>query len=300
MDYKQIEAFVNVVKFKSFSKAADATFLTQPTISTHVATLEKELDTTLLERGNKEVTLTAEGHLFYEHAMDMINSREKAYIALKSVKDNLHGVLDIYSSSIPGQYLLPKLLSEFRQQNPGIKIYLEQSDSDEVIEKIRLRQGEIGFTGKKANGDLAYTLIKKDKVVLITPKTDKFTSIKSDVIKLEEFVHEPFIWREQGSATRSEFEEAIRNKGIIVEDMNNVAIMNSLESIENAVSAGMGVSIVSKLAVPEYKNVDFLTFEIEDFSFEREFYMVHNPNKNHSPIVDVFIDFVGKKIEGGI
>lgn len=298
MDYKQIEAFVNVVKFKSFSKAADATFLTQPTISTHVATLENELGAVLLERGNKEITLTSEGHIFYEHAMDMINSREKAYLSLKDVKKDLRGVLNVYASSIPGQYILPKLLTEFMEINTGVKVYLEQSDSDEVIEKIRLRQGEIGFSGKKANGDLTYKLIQKDKVVLITPKNGKFSSFGDGVIKLDDFMNEPFIWREQGSATRSEFEEAIRNKGVVVEAMNNVARMNSLESIMNAVASGMGVSIVSELAVSNTKENDFLIFEIEDFSFEREFYMVYNSQKKLSPIVDAFIEFVDNKIEG--
>ena len=112
MEFRQIEAFVNAVKYKSFSKAADATFLTQPTISAHINNLENELGVTLVNRSGREITLTKQGKMFYPYAVDMLHTRSQALLSVQAKDGEMNGVLDIYSSSIPGQYYLPKLMGE--------------------------------------------------------------------------------------------------------------------------------------------------------------------------------------------
>ena len=129
MDFKQIEAFVNVVKYKSFSKAADASFLTQPTISTHVATLEKELGTKLIDRRGKEALPTKQGQILYKYAINLLNTRGKAVFALESYANEIGGVLELQASSIPGEYIVPELMAKFKEKYPLVKFYLEQSDS---------------------------------------------------------------------------------------------------------------------------------------------------------------------------
>ena len=114
MDFKQIEAFVNVIKYKGFSKAAEATFLTQPTISAHINSLEKELRLQLIDRTKKEAIPTAEGKLFYNYAMTMLNTREQAIYSLQNFSINIKGTIEILSSSIPGEYIVPCLVAEFK------------------------------------------------------------------------------------------------------------------------------------------------------------------------------------------
>ena len=103
MEFKQIEAFVNVIKYKSFSKAADASFLTQPTISTHISTLEKELGVTLIDRLGKESRPTKEGRAFYKYAISLINTREKAIMEVGRRGSEFSGIIDLRASSIPGE-----------------------------------------------------------------------------------------------------------------------------------------------------------------------------------------------------
>ncbi len=91
MEFKQIEAFINVVKYKSFSKAADASFLTQPTISTHISSLEGELGVTLIDRMGKESRLTKQGREFYKYAINMINTREQALYAMEKAGKEVAG-----------------------------------------------------------------------------------------------------------------------------------------------------------------------------------------------------------------
>ena len=136
MDFKQIEAFVNVVRYKSFSKAADATFFTQPTISTHIRNLEKELGVKLLDRKSRIVEMTPQGAKFYKYAVEMINARAQAIDALDSDSDNVKGILELQASSIPSVTFLPELLAGFRREHNGIQYYVSSSDTQTVVDNI--------------------------------------------------------------------------------------------------------------------------------------------------------------------
>ena len=179
MEFRQLEAFVNAVKYKSFSKAADATFLTQPTISTHVGNLEAELGVRLLNRKGREISLTHEGQEFYSYAMELLNTRERAINQLHSFSKELEGILEIQTSSIPGHSFLPKLMEEFHKNNPKIRFYVEQTDSRTVNDNLLSQRGEIGFTGYKGSQGLIYEPVFYDEMVLITPDIEKYRSYKN-------------------------------------------------------------------------------------------------------------------------
>ena len=293
MEFKQIEAFVNVIKYKSFSKAADASFLTQPTISTHISSLEKELGVTLVDRTGKESRPTKEGRAFYKYAINIINTREKAIMAVGSAENDFSGIVDLRASSIPGQYVVPSLMATFRKLYPNVKFYLEQSDSEAVWNGILENNGDIGFTGDYRNNGLKYDLLFKDQMVLITPKNEKFLKLKeqSDFIGKEYFIDEDFVWREEGSATRSTFEEKIftGRKG---SGFNVVATVNSLEAIKRCVAGGMGVSVLSETVIEKDKDPGYLSFKLSDVNLDREFYMVTNKNTTLSPTAMKFKEFV--------
>lgn len=292
MEFKQIEAFVNVIKYKSFSKAADASFLTQPTISTHISSLEKELGVTLIDRLGKESRPTKEGRAFYKYAINLINTREKAMMEIGSRNSEFSGIVDLRASSIPGQYIVPELMTGFCRIFPGVRFYMEQSDSETVWNCIEQSDGELGFTGGYKNNGLKYELLFKDPMVLITPRNEKFLKLreKSEYISKEDFFDENFVWREEGSATRSAFEAIVyagRSKRL-----NLVATVNSLESIKRCVSGGMGVSVLSQTAVSKDAAANYLSFKMADVNIEREFYMVSNKNVTLSPTGMKFKEFV--------
>ena len=108
MEFRQLEAFVNAAKYKSFSKAADATFLTQPTISTHVSNLENELGVRLLNRSGREISLTPHGHEFYSYAVELLNTRSRAVMSMKNLKEDLDGILRSRLPPFPGIFIFPR------------------------------------------------------------------------------------------------------------------------------------------------------------------------------------------------
>ena len=292
MDFKQIEAFVNVVRYKSFSKAADATFFTQPTISTHIRNLEKELGVKLLDRKSRIVEMTPQGSKFYKYAVEMINARAQAFDALGKDSDSVKGILEIQSSSIPSVTFLPDLLAGFRREHNGVQYYVSSSDTQTVVDNIIERRGEIGFIGDEVlSNAIELTKVASDKAIMIAPESYDIGSR----ISMSEAVKYPFIWRETGSATRKSFEAAAVALGYDKEVFDVAAMFNDMDSIIRSVEAGLGVAIISE-KVASTIGGHVKKVEIDDYSEERSFYMINLRSISLSPAAEAFSEYVRQHI----
>jgi len=297
MEFRQLEAFVNAAKYKSFSKAADATFLTQPTISTHINNLETELGVRLLNRSGREISLTPHGHEFYSYAVDLLNTRAKAVVSVRNLKDDLDGILEIQTSSIPGYYYLPQLMEEFHEVFPKVRFYVEQSDSRMVNDNLMNQRGEVGFTGYKGNSGLNYEPVFQDEMVLITPDTDMYSVYKNgEEVPVDLFINEPFIMREDGSGTRQEMEKALVDGKAVFKNVDVVARMSNMSALKQVVSRGLGVSILSEQIVKQTAEQEKIRyFRIRGLEKKRCFYMAHNKGTSLSPIAERFVEFVHER-----
>ena len=294
MDFKQIEAFVNVVRYKSFSKAADATFFTQPTISTHIRNLEKELGVKLLDRKSRAVEMTPQGSKFYKYAVEMINARAQAFDALNDNDEDLCGILEIQTSSIPSVTFLPDFLAGFRKSHSGIQYYVSVSDTQTVIDNIAERRGEIGFIGEKVtSSSIECTKIAVDKAVLIAPVDYDIPSS----ITLADAISYPFIWRETGSATRRTFEQAALNSGFDKEDFEVAALVDDMDAIIRSVEAGLGAAIISEKIASSLGN-RVKVANIKDFKEDRSFYMIRLKSISLSPAAEAFASYVKSRMDG--
>ena len=293
MDFKQIEAFVNVVRYKSFSKAADATFFTQPTISTHIRNLEKELGVKLLDRKSRVVEMTPQGNKFYKYAVEMINARAQAIDALNDLNGNIGGLLEIQTSSIPSVTFLPDLLAGFRQDHPGIQYYVSVSDTQTVIDNITERRGEIGFIGEKINtSSIECIKVAVDKSVLIAPADYAIPSR----IKLADAIQYPFIWRETGSATRRTFEQSALKSGFEKDAFEVAAMVDDMDTMIRSVESGLGVAIISE-KVASSLGGRVRVAEIRDFSEDRIFYMISLKSMSFSPAAEAVSAYVKASIK---
>ena len=290
MDFKQIEAFVNVVRYKSFSRAADATFFTQPTISTHISILEKELGTKLLDRKGRIVEMTPQGRQFYKYAVEMVNTRAQAIDALDKDSDKVEGVLELQTSSIPGITFLPEILAGFRKEHTKTMFYVDQSDSATVADNICERRGELGFVGEKGNNpNLEYNKLFSDRSVLVVP-AGMFTD--SEEVGIEEIVGLPFIWRENGSATQKSFEDAVIRKGYDRTSFEVVAMFNDLDAIIRSVESGLVVSILSEQTVAKLSSPGIRAVNINGFNANRDFYMINMKSVARSPVAESFKQYI--------
>lgn len=294
MDFRQIEAFVYVVRYRSFSRAADAIYLTQPTVSSHISTLEKELGIKLIDRSGKEVEPTKAGSVFYDYANNLINIRDNALFTLNEFSKKIEGKVEIAASTVPAEYLLPRLMIGFRNIYNNISFSADQFDSKQVINEILEKKYELGMVGTIIeNSKLEYHKLLDDKLVLATPYNKKYSAITTNTVTFDDIQNENFIYRESGSGTRQEFERIFMKHGINPSSIRIAAQFNSIDAIKQAVSQGLGVSIMSYISIEDYVRFDQIkAFDIEGFDLNRSFYIVTHKNRPLSPVNSVFLKYM--------
>ncbi|QXM05787.1 selenium metabolism-associated LysR family transcriptional regulator [Crassaminicella indica] len=294
MDFRQLETFIAIARLKSFSKAADYLFLTQPTISNHIQNLENELSTILINRSNKKVTLTKAGEILFRHAVEIINKREQALFSLEAFKDKIEGTLEIACSTIPEQYILPPLLSAFNKIYPNVQYNLLHYDSQQVVDGILNGRIDFGFVGAKDNTKrLHYIDVLEDKLVIIAPNTKKYRSL--DKISIDFLLKEKIILREKGSGTRKMFEQILHSNNISLEQLQIVACIENTEAIKQCVKNGLGITMISEFAIEnEIKYNIIKKLVLEDIDTTRKFYFVYHEPRILSPLAQTFKSFMLK------
>jgi DNA-binding transcriptional LysR family regulator len=286
MDFKQIEAFINVAKFKSFSKAASSSFLSQPAISSHIASLEKELSVQLFDRTSKEVLLTPAGESFLKYAIDILNTRDKAIYHLANFNENISGKLKLAASTTPCNTIVPSLIKEFHQLYHDVSFDVTELSSGDIIDNIIKFDCEIGLVGELVNDEKikSYKLIEDDLVVISPPHFNL-----PDFINIESLFKYKFILREEGSATRKTFEDALKKHGLDNSNINIYFEVNNLDTLFQFVKNGVGVSIVSKHVFRDYISLGFIKeSHIENLSLKRYIYLILSSKRTLTPTAKAF------------
>lgn len=291
-DLRQLEVFCQVMELRSFSKAAEAVFLTQPTISGHIQALEEYLRTRLFDRLGKTIIPTRAGEILYTYAKQILRLRAEAQRELELFLGRVKGELVIGASTIPGTYILPELIGRFKSKNPDIYVNLILADTAAIVDQILDGTIEAGVTGAKLDcGKLSYRPFVRDEMLVALPANHRWAARYS--IQPDELKQEPFILREPGSGTRMSTLEFLGQSGIEAKDLNVVAEMGSTEAIRHAIRAGLGISILSRRAVEDDLRSGLLSgLRLKGVDLWREFYVVVLHNRTLSPATESFIDIL--------
>lgn len=292
MNLKQLEAFVQVSESGSFSKAAKELFLTQPTISAHISTLEKELNVRLFIRNTKEVSLSDDGKDLYRYAKQITDLEKAIEERFYMDSDDGKHFITIAASTIPAQYLLPKVLLCYRERYPKEQIKIMETDSSEVVTQVVDHMVDVGFTGTVLEKKhCKYIPFYKDELAVITPDTPEYRILKEqNRDDIDWIKRKPLILREEGSGTRKEAEKQLKNAGISMEDLDIVASIANQETIKKSVKQGMGITVLSRLAAEDEDGL--LIFPIPGADEGRDINLVYNKNYQMTRSADRFIRIV--------
>lgn len=300
MDFRQLEAFVAVVELASFSKAGEKLFLTQPTISAHIQSLEKELDQPLIIRNNKLVYANEAGRKLFDYAVRMLHLRDEAIAALTQMETD-SGNIDIAASTIPAKYLLPGLISGFRQGHPQISFTVSRCDPETVCQKLLNDDVNLGFSGMLIDSVHCFNYpIAVDELVVVTPNTEYYRKLGENGFSMESLYTEPFLCRQLGSDTRYELENYLP-KSPDWHRLNIVAEIGDTEMLIRSVEEGMGISAVSKYAAEDFTRFNrVLSFHIEGQVATRKLYMVRRKKARLTQFERAFIDYVLEHVEDSV
>ena len=284
MQFRQLEIFLAVARCNSFSKAADAMLLAQPTVSSHIRALETELNAKLFVRSTKGLSLTPQGQLFYTYASQIINFSERAQSELTAMEEAHSNTLAISASTVPAQYLLPSILPAVKRRYPKTRFRIRQGDSVSAANDVCNGDAEVAIVGSKdARAHLQYLPLIEEPLVVAAPNTPYFRSMRG-AINADVLQNFPFLAREAGSGTRKNMEAFLTSEGVLLEQMQIVAEMPSTECVLRSVESGLGISIVSKLAADYFiGSGKLLLFPLHGPLATRQFYIVIREDMPLSP-----------------
>ncbi|MGP1612404.1 MAG: selenium metabolism-associated LysR family transcriptional regulator [Catonella sp.] len=285
MTLKQLEAFVKIANNKSFTLAAKELFITQPTVSAYINNLEEELGARLFDRTTKEVQLSEEGDGIYMYAKEMLELADKIQRSfLKDENEKKVKQVVISTSSIPGQFLVPEILSTFKKKFPKVEFKVRETDSAGVVEDITNHMADIGLAGTEINTSKCnFIPFYDDELILVTENSEKYRKIKATQAGLNWIRDEDFIMRETGSGTRREAMKLLESCGISQDELKISATFGKTVTVINAVINGLGIAIMSKLAVTgELERGELLEFELSKEGGYRKLYMVTEKKNRQS------------------
>ncbi len=322
MDIRQLKTFIEVAKLKSFSKAAEKLFMTQPSVSNHIQAMEKEYDAILFNRLGKEVSLTEAGYILYSKALDIINTYESIKFEISNYQGVIDGHLEILSSSVPRKHLLPQVLNNFSKEYPHVSFTILDLDSDAVVQRILRGESDFGIVGSRIDKpNLEYEKLMDDSLVLITPNSLKKELEKSylknrntrkDTVMIEEksslnnqcdvdslmeislsdIKDQAFIFREEGSGTREAIRRALEEIDIDINQLRTFAYVEDTEAIKKMVALGCGCSFISCLELDNMDIANYSVFTIKELRLKRDFYLVSHKARQLSPLGEKFKEYI--------
>ncbi len=297
MDQRKLQAFLGVYEMRSFSKAGEDLYLSQSTISTHVMSLEQELGVKLFDRIGRRIIPTQAGHLLHDGVSRVFRIMEQTRTDIHDLNNHVCGQVVVGGSTIPANYLLPMVISDFCGKYPQVCVDLRIGDSIEICQDVLAGNLDFGIVGGFVDHfDLEHKLLLKDKLyVVVSPE------LKLDLpetVLPENLKDLPWVQREKGSGTRNAFENAMMNYGVSLRDLKISAMVQSTESLVRCVLAGAGVGVTSFLAVQEYLDAGELTIiDVSGLDIVRSFYTIHHKGRTLFSCSRMLMDSVEKHIK---
>ena len=295
MDLWQLKIFCKVIELKSFSRAGKAVHLSQPTVSSHIKDLEDHFECQLIDRLAREAVPTRAGELLYGYAQKLLALSDETQMAMEEYNGRIGGRLVIGGSTIPGTYLMPQLIADFKNRYPDVIISLIIGDTAHIFEGILDGSLELGFVGARAESQrLELKKLVSDEMRLIVPADHRWAGKKQ--VTLKQLVSEPFILRERGSGTLKSLHQSLVKRGLAVEDLKVIAELGSTQAICQGIKNGIGVSILSTLAVAEDLQAGKLSsLTVEGLQLKRNFYLTRHKHRSASPLHKTFVKFLKQK-----
>ena len=288
---QQLRILKAVATEKNFTKAAEVLYLSQPSLSKQIKTLEKNLDILLINRENNKISLTENGKVFLQYSERILALCEESCRALIDLKNGDRGNLTVGASQTIGTYLMPRVLALFAQNYPQIDLKVQVNSTRLIANNVLNREIDIAVVGGEIPNELKKNLTIKDfvedELSLIISKSHPFAKKKK--INKENLYYLNFITLNSNSTIRKFIDNILIQNGIETKQLKIVMQFNSIEGIKTAVSLGLGAAFVSSSAIE--KEVELKTIEIlkiENIRITRTLSIISNPESYKSKAFDLF------------
>ncbi|MBI1333362.1 MAG: LysR family transcriptional regulator [Armatimonadetes bacterium] len=292
MNLSQLHQFFLVVEEGSVTRGAQRAAVSQPAISRAIADLEHALGTRLLDRYPKGVRPTEAGRLLADYGRRIFQLEREAIAALNDLQGLDAGSIQIGASTTIGDYLLPKAVSSFLTQYPKVKISLEVSNTEMIQQGVLDGRYDIGFTEGRVDSDKFETsVLAEDQLSVIAPPEHP---LANRAVSLSDLAQYGFIMREHGSGTRRIVEEGFDRLGF---NPTISCVMGSTKAVTHAVATGLGLGVVSTLALEsEFREKAVIELQTP-FRFTRQLHIVRLAGSSQSAAVRRFMEVLRSRFQ---
>lgn len=244
MELAQLEAFLQVAHHRSFSRAAEALFLTQPSVTARIQSLEREIGERLFERTGRSVILTDAGRAFMPHAQRALTAVQEGTDAIDAVRHGDVGSIRIGASSTIATYVLPPVFQRFRSERPRVHIHLSTGSTEEIIEKLLAGEIHVAITRLTQHPEVESIHLFNDDLALVAPPDHPLS--KKGRVTVAEAGREPFLFFERSSTYHGLIYSMFLRAGIVPESPME---LDSMETTKHMVEAGLGIAILPLASV---------------------------------------------------
>jgi len=296
MDTRQLAAFCAVVERKSFSQAAERLGVTQPAVSLQIRSLEQRLGRQLLDRSGRRVEPTEAGRRLYASAQRLLAAEEHLLEDLDADDEGaITGTLELGASTGPGGTVVPLLLCEFQEQHPYVRVRLNVSDTQTVVDRVAERELELGIVGAgRRHRGVAFEPFFRDEVVLACPPDHRFAG---KTISLDDLKGEKLIVMQEGAGVRQVIEDELRKAGMRLRDLNVRLELGLQESVRSAVLAGHGIAFISRLAIEADLDAGTIaTARVRGLDPVREIFLARATGRSETRAARAFVAFAQERL----
>jgi len=292
MNLDYLKTYIEVIKLGSFSEVAKKLSISQPAVSFQIQKLEQDLDVRLIDRSQKIITMTEAGKRLLRFAKSVEEERDCLRHDLDQLREEVIGNLIVTASTIPGEFLLPSIMSEFKALHPAVRAQVVVSDSLTVISEVRDGAYEVGFCGTAPEGqEMESFKIAEDEIVLIVFPEHPFA--KRTEVSLAELEGEPFIFREETSGTQQSLQALLSKAGLDINKWVPNLVLGTTQAVVSAVELRAGIAFVSNLAIKKSLSLDMVKqVTVNGLRLRRDFYCIYRRERVVSRLLGEFIAFI--------
>lgn len=288
---KQLRILKAIATERNFTKAAEVLYLSQPSLSKQIKTLEKNLDIILINRTNNKISLTENGQIFLQYSERILALCEESCRALIDLKNGDRGSLTIGASQTIGTYLMPKILALFARNYPQINLKFQVNSTPIITKNVLKREIDLALVGGEIPYKLKKNLIIKDfvedEISLIIPKSHPFTRKKK--INKEDLYYLNFITLNSNSTIRKFIDNILIQNQIEIKQLKVIMQLDSIEGLKTAVSLGLGAAFISSSTIE--KEIELQTIKIlkiENIRINRTLSIISNSESYKSKAFEFF------------
>jgi len=293
---RRLQVFYTVARHLSFTKAAEQLFMTQPAVTFQIKQLEEQFNARLFERSHGKITLTPAGQMVMSYAERILNLSDEMETRVADLTGAMGGPLLLGASLTIAEYILPRILGEFKAQHPQVHAHMTVGNSEMIETRVADNTLDLGLIETPAHlPGLRTEACCEDELVVICAPNHRFAKMPS--VKPQEVVGEAYVSRETGSGTREFADQYLRRCNVMPEDLNIVMELGSLEAIKGVVGTGLGVSIVSRATATKERQLGTLATVPLEPRLIRTMSFVHGKEKFRSRLVSTFIEFATSRMK---